>query len=95
MYLVTDLKLKFFPKIAETGKSSVVVLDRAIYYTVLDEEDRNRVRAWNKTRLIDSIKRWGGAADDWPLIWAKQKTRHQLLDYAMKFVPLRSIRSGK
>ena len=76
-----------FPKIAATGKSSVVVLDRATYHTVLDDEDRKPVMAWNKARLIDSIKRWGGAPDNWPLTWAQQKTKHQLLDHAKKIYP--------
>ena len=44
-----------FPKIAATGKSSVVVLDRATYYSVLDDEDRRPVTSWNKARIIDSI----------------------------------------
>ena len=53
-----------FPAIAATGIKSVVVLDRATYHTVLDEEDRKSATSWNKSRLIEAIKRWGGALDD-------------------------------
>ena len=35
----------------------MIVLDRATYHTVLDEEDRNPVGAWNKARMIESIER--------------------------------------
>ena len=49
---------KVFPAIAATGIKSVVVIDRAIYHTVLDEEDRNPATSWNKERLIEAIKRW-------------------------------------
>ena len=44
---------KVFPKTA-------VVLDRATYHTVLDEEDRKSVGSWNKARLIESIKSGAG-----------------------------------
>ena len=76
-----------FPRIAATNKSSVVVLDRATYHTVVDEEDRRPVTCWNKARLIDAIRRWGGPPDDWPLTWAKKKSKHQLLDFARSIYP--------
>ena len=84
-----------FPKIAATGKSSVVVLDRATYHTVLDDEYRKPVGARNKTRLIDSIKRWGGATDDWPLTWAKQRQKINSWIMRRKHIPLQSIKSKK
>ena len=49
---------KVFPAIAATGVSSVVVLDRAKSYTVLDEEIKRPATSWNKSRLDDPIKRW-------------------------------------
>ena len=76
-----------FPKIAATGKSSVIVFDRATCHTVLDGEDRKPVGAWNRIRLIDSIERWVGAPDDCPPTWGRQKTKNQLLDYAKKVYP--------
>ena len=62
-----------FPRIGASNKSSVVFLDRATYHTVLDEEDGRPVTSWNKARLIDAIRSWGGPPDDWPLTWAKKK----------------------
>ena len=65
-----------FPRIAATNKSSVFVLDRATYHTVLDEEDRQTLKPWNKTRIIDAIRHWEGPLDDWALTWAKRKSKH-------------------
>ena len=76
-----------FPKIAATKQKSAVVLDRATYHTVLDDEDRRPVQSWSKSRLISSIKRWGGPPDNWVLTWANQKTKHQLLHHARKIYP--------
>ena len=46
-----------FPKLKSKGKKVVVVLNRATYHTVLDEEDRRPTTAWNKHRLVDSTRR--------------------------------------
>ena len=73
----------------------MIVLDRATYHTVLDEEDRKPVGAWNKTRLIESIERQGGAPDDWPLTWATQKTENQLLYSAKKIYSTRKYKIQK
>ena len=54
-----------FPKIAATKQKSVVVLDRATYHSVLDDEDRRPAQSWSKVRLISSIKRWAGPPDNW------------------------------
>ena len=40
-------EIVLFPRIAATNKSSVVVLDKATYHTVLGEEDRRPVTSWN------------------------------------------------
>ena len=76
-----------FPKIAATKKKSAVVLDRATYHNVLDDEDRCGVQSWSRSRLIYSINRWGGPTNNWALPWAYQKTQHQLLHHAHKIYP--------
>ena len=58
---------KVFPAMKQTKKKSVLVLDRATYHTSLDEEDKRPAMSWNKARLADSIVRWEGIPDDWPL----------------------------
>ena len=78
---------KVFSKFASSGHEAVLVLDRATYHTVYDDEDRKPVTSWNKNRLFSAIRRWGGAPDDWPLTWASRKTKHQLLDYPRKVYP--------
>lgn len=78
---------KVFPAIERTGQKSVIVLDRASYHTKLDDEDRRPVQSWNKTRLIDSILRWGGVPISWPSEWKTKKTKSQLLEYAKKIYP--------
>ena len=45
------------------------------------------MQSWSKSRLISSIKRWGGPPDNWALTWANQKTKHQLLHHARKIYP--------
>ena len=78
---------KVIPATAATGVSSVVVLDRTRYYTVLDEQDERPATSCNKSRLVDTVKRWGGAPEDWPLIWDTGKTRIQLLEHAGSVYP--------
>lgn len=78
---------KVFPAIQKTGKKSVLVLDRATYHTVLDEEDRKPTQTWNKSRLSFAIRRWGGAPTNWPDDWEKLKTKSQLLEHARKIYP--------
>ena len=51
---------KVFPAICNTVRKSVIVLDRATYHTALDEEDRKLIQSWNKSRIAESILRWGG-----------------------------------
>ncbi len=64
-----------------------MVLDRATYHTVLDEEDRRPVTSWNKKKLADALKRWDVFLDDWPLTWEKTKTKSQLLEQARIVYP--------
>ena len=78
---------KVFPSVKKIGRKSVLVLDRATYHTVLDENDKRQVQAWNKKRLVDSILRWKGVPDNWPLNWAHQKSKSQLLEQAKKIYP--------
>ena len=66
---------KVVPAVAATSINSAVVFDRATYHTVLDEEDRKPDTTWNKARLIEAVKRWGGAPNDWPLTWIHKKTK--------------------
>ena len=78
---------KVFPKTESSGHKAVLVLYRATYHTVLDDEDRKPFTSWNKNRLVSLISRWGGSHDYWPLTWTSRKTKHQLLDYARKVYP--------
>ena len=78
---------KVFPGMKCVGYKSCLVLDRATYHTVLDEEDRRPVTSWSKTKLCNAIERWGGCDDGWPLTWKKKKTLQELLDYARKIYP--------
>ena len=64
-----------FPKLKSKGEKAVVVLDRATYHTVLDEEDRRPTTAWKKQSLVDRIRRWGGAPDNWPFTWSTKKKK--------------------
>ena len=70
---------KQFPVIENAGLPSVVILDRATYHTVLDDEYRWPVTSCNKKRLNDSIYRFEGISDDWPFTWRNLKTNAQLL----------------
>ena len=47
---------KVFPSIAVTGVNSLVFLDRATYYTTLDEKDKKKATSWIKTRLIKATR---------------------------------------
>ena len=76
-----------FLRIAATNKFSVVVLDMSTYQTALGEEGRRPVTSWNKARLIDAIRRWGGPPDNWLLTWANKKSKHQLLDFVRGIHP--------
>ena len=78
---------KVFPASRDTQIPSVLVLDRETYHTVLDEEDRWPVNSWNKKRLADSIVRWEGIPDDWPLNWRNLKSKPQLLQQARNIYP--------
>ena len=49
-----------FPRIAATNKSSVFVLDRDAYHTLLEEEHLGPITSLNKARLIDTISGSGG-----------------------------------
>ena len=56
---------KVFPAICNTGRKSVIVLDKATYHTALDEEDRRPIQSWNKSRIAESILRWSGPSSSW------------------------------
>ena len=82
MYSVTCERRKYFFPFLATGVNSAVVLDRAIYHNVLNEQDKRSATSWDKRRLIESIKRWGDASNDWPPSRIQKKTKMELLDYA-------------
>ncbi len=52
---------------------------------VLDYEGRFPTTSWSKKRLQDSIVRWGGSDEGWPLNWKEKKTRAQLLAETRRF----------
>lgn len=64
---------KIFSAIAATKLKSVLVLDRATYYTVLYDTGRRPVTSSSKARLINSIQRWGMVPDDWLQDWQTRK----------------------
>ncbi len=78
---------KVYPKIKETNHKAVVVLDRAIYHTFLDDLDRRPTSLWNKSRIADAIVRWNGVPEDWPLTWKHRKTKGELLAQARQIYP--------
>lgn len=60
------------PKMKEMWKTSVLVLDRATYHTVVTENSKRPTTAWNKAKITDAIRRWGGPEDkDWTILWHK------------------------
>lgn len=78
---------KVFPAIRKTGRKSVLVLDRATYQTHLLDEDRKPSTQWRKSRLIESIKKWGGPDKSWSKNWEKEKSNRQLLEYCRSIYP--------
>ena len=78
---------KVFPEIRKTGIKSVVILDRATYHTVLDDDDRWPVTSWTKRRLSDAIIRWGGPPSDWLPNWESLKVKQDLLIRARSIYP--------
>ena len=48
---------KVFPTMQVAGKKSVLVVDRAMFYTAFDDNDRWPVTSWNKARLYSVIDR--------------------------------------
>ena len=76
-----------FPSLKRIGKQAVLVLDRATYHTVHDENDKLPVQSWNKNRLVNCIIRWNVFPDNWRLIWAHHKSKSQLLEQVKKIYP--------
>ena len=54
----------------------------------MDDEDRFTTTSWNKKRVQDSIVRWRGPDERWPLNWKEKKTRAQFLTEARRIYPL-------
>ena len=75
------------PAIAARSENAVLVLDRATYHTYIDEEDKRPNTSWNKNRISDSIARWRGPSEDWPLTCRYKKTKAQLLEEARRIYP--------
>ena len=81
------LETKVFPALQQSGVNSIVVLGRATYHIVLDEDDKYPVTSWNKNRICTSISRCSGPPDNWVLTWKKRKTNSELLSYAPSIYP--------
>ena len=62
-----------FPAIAARRENALLVLDRVTYHTYIDEEEKRPNTSGNKNRISDSIARWGGPSEDWPLTWRYKK----------------------
>lgn len=69
-------------------KKSVLIFNRATYLTVLDENDKLLVQAWNKKRLVSSFISWNGVSTNWTLTWAHQKSKSQPVEQAKKQYPV-------
>lgn len=52
------IETKVYLAIETTGLPSVVLLDRATYHAVLDNEDRRPTTYWNVNQLSDQSYRW-------------------------------------
>ena len=78
---------KVFPEIQKTNNKSVVVLCRATYHTYLDKEDRKPTTSWNKAKIAESLLRWDGVPDVWPLTWKISKRKGELLSRAREVYP--------
>ena len=65
----------------------MIVLDRATYQTVLEEEDKHPVNSCNKLQLVEVIKQWRGVLGNWPLTWVLTRSKHQLLYYERHIYP--------
>ena len=48
--------MKLLPSIAETGIKPVVILNRATYHKILEEEDERPALSWSKARLTEAMK---------------------------------------
>ncbi len=83
---------KVFPVLKKIGRKAVLVLDRISYHNVLDEHDKRPVQSQNKKRIVNSILRWDGVPDTWPLAWAHEKSKFQLLEHTNKIYPAPNIR---
>lgn len=55
--------------------TTVMVLDKATYRTVFDEDYRYSISFWNKFRLSYSMKWWRGALDDWLITCTRLGTK--------------------
>ena len=66
----------------KTNQKSVVVVDRAICNTYLNEDYKRPKSSWNKAELDDTIYRWDGIPNDWSLPRRTRKTKNELLDCA-------------
>ena len=55
---------KVFPSLKRIGRKAVLVLDRASYHAIPDENDMRPVQFWNRNRLVNSIIRWNGVLEN-------------------------------
>ena len=85
-------EFKVFLSLERVGRKALIVLDQAIYQTVLDEDDKWPVETWNKTRLVNSTIRCNAVPDNWLLTWAHQKSKSELLEVAIKSILRQSMK---
>lgn len=76
-----------FLAISERGNSLVIVLHRATYSTVIDDEDCWLGTTQSKSRVSASISISGGRPNDWIYNWETKKTKAQLLQQTRKIYP--------
>jgi len=78
---------KVFPALIQRKRKAVLVLDRATYHAMIDDDDKLPRKSWAKPRLISCVERWGGPHEDWPEDWRMKKTKAQLLERAISIYP--------
>ena len=55
----------------------MVLLDKATYHTYHDEKNPKPTTSWNKEKIAESLLRWEGVPDDWPLPWKTSKRKDE------------------
>ena len=74
---MTGFNKKLIPSMEET-KAHIFVLNRATYYTFLDEQDRRSTISWNEYHFSDVTARSDGITDDCQLTWRVRENMYLL-----------------